>query len=330
MKLDTGRVALVALAGAIGLGLLLSPGGNTSGRPAVSEAARRVGTERAKAERAYAARDFSRAERELSVLVKEYEGSADPHVQDQVGVARLQLGYAAARQGDYRRARAYFQDAEDKYRGTDFQTADFGGIEDQAAYQAAVCLAASGEKTQAVRAFLAFLDQHPTSPLIKAAHRRLLKLDPASRERYDDLLQQKLDAQGAKARLERATCGPKALAYLLERVRGIEVDYQALVAECGTTEEGTTLADMKRALAGRGIPSYGYELARADFARLRLPALWLRGEHFLVVEDIGPASVTFYDPTRAARVTEPLAPPSDTQFLATVLSLYPVDIEASK
>ncbi|MBX7131505.1 MAG: tetratricopeptide repeat protein [Fimbriimonadaceae bacterium] len=304
----------------------------TSAPKGDAKSAERVAAEdRQSAETHYAKQDFAQAEKALSEVVARHAASTDPLVQDQVGVTRLRLGYAAARQGAWDRAREHFQTAEASYKGTDFKTPDFGGVEDQAAYQAAVCLAADGKKEEALKEFEAFLTKHRDSPLVKAAHRRLVMLDEKNRARYDTLLQKVLDEQAAKARFERATCGPKALAYLLQNLGKGTITYEVLAKDCGTTDDGTSLAGMQAGLKRHGIAAFGYEVNRKDFANLPLPALWLQGEHYLVVERIDESAATVYDPLTAKTRSEPLPKSGDTRFLATVLSLSPLSLsEATK
>ncbi|MBX7134863.1 MAG: hypothetical protein K1X67_19520 [Fimbriimonadaceae bacterium] len=297
----------------------------------VSPAAVAAAKDLQQAETHYAKKDFAKAEQALAEVVARHAASTDPVVQDQVGVTRLRQGYAAARQGAWSRARAHFQTAEASYKGTDFKTPDFGGIEDQAAYQAAVCLAADGKQAEALKEFEAFLTKHKDTPLVKAAHRRLVMLDEKNRGRYDGLLQRVLDEQAAKARFERATCGPKALAYLLQKLGKETIAYEALAKDCGTTDDGTSLAGMQAGLKKYGVAAFGYEVNRKDFANLPLPALWLQGEHYLVVERIDDSAATVYDPLTAKTRTEPLPKLDDTRFLATVLSLSPLSLsEATK
>lgn len=287
--------------------------------------------EREEALRPFSKRNWAEAEARGLEVVREFGSSLDPHVQDQVGATRLQMGYAAGRQGAWERAREHFQTAEANYKGTDFKTPDFGGVEDQAAYQAAVCLVADGKKEEAIKEFETFLTKHRESPLVTAAHRRLVKLDEKNRGRYDEMLQKILDERAAKARFERATCGPKAVAYLLQKLGKGTVAYEVIAKDCSTTDDGTSLAGMQAGLKKYGIASFGYEVNRRDFASLPLPALWLSGEHYLVVENIDESAATIYDPLTAKTRIQPLPKPGDTRFLATVLSLSPLSLsEATK
>lgn len=315
----------------IGILSLLLLRNSPESAPTMSREAMRANSEREEALHPYRNRKWTEAEAKGLEMVREYGSSPDPQVQDQVGATRLQMGYAAAHQGAWDRAREHFQAAETGYKGTDFKTPDFGGVEDQAAYQAAVCLAADGKKEEALKEFEAFLTNHRESPLITAAHRRLVKLDEKNRGRYDEMLQKILDEQAAKARFERATCGPKALAYLIQKLGKGTVAYEVLAKDCRTTDDGTSLAGMQAGLKKYGIASYGYEVNRRDFANLPLPALWLSGEHYMVIERIDEGAATIYDPLTAKTRIQPLPKLGDTRFLATVLSLSPLSLfEATK
>ena len=95
--------------------------------------------------------DFNKpgARKAYTEFIGKYKASPDKQVQDQVGSARMRLAYATARDKDWEGARKIFKEAAAQYKGTDVVSASFGGIKDQALYQAAVCLSAEGKKAEA-------------------------------------------------------------------------------------------------------------------------------------------------------------------------------------
>jgi len=94
--------------------------------------------------------------------------------------------------------------------------ADFGGINDQAAYQAAVCLVAEHKEKEAKSAFHRFLTEFRMSPLVFAAEKRLVRLNNGTPDPNDEaLLLHDIAEQETKVKFETAVCGPKTLEYLL-------------------------------------------------------------------------------------------------------------------
>ena len=70
--------------------------------------------------------------------------------------------------------------------------ADFGGVPDQAAYQAAVCLVGDGKPKEAEAEFVRFLRERPLSPLCHAAYGRLKRLLRGS---FESALESQLGAE---------------------------------------------------------------------------------------------------------------------------------------
>jgi tetratricopeptide (TPR) repeat protein len=250
------------------------------------------------------------AETAFRSYVAKHETSPNPEVQDQVGLARMHLGYLAAERGDLKGARKTFQTAQARYRGTGTINGDYGNLPDQAAYQAAVCLVASGERAAARAEFLRFLKERPLSPLDQAAYRRLVRMNAGKADAEGlKILEADLHRQNQQAILETSVCGPKALAYLLPRLGKRAPDYHDLAKLCGTTNQGTTLAGMRNALRALGVPSYAADLGRRDFENVKFPAVVLQGDHYLVATDIRAAGLHIYDPRTASETRHPTPAP---------------------
>lgn len=264
-------------------------------------------------------------------FIASHEDSKDPQVQDEVGNARLRLGFLAARSKDYKEAHNAFKEAEHSYKGTGTMAADFGGIKDQAAYQAAVCLQASGEKDAAYKAYLSYLKDYKLSPLVHAVHRRLTDMAPDKANEYDGLLQQAIAAQEKHIRFETSVCGPKCLAYILNKTnRSYKSNktywsYQDLARLCGTSDNGTTIDGLKKALKACGLNGIGYEVNRSDLLRLKRPAILLVQDHYVVLTNIVGSDAIVYDPMRNGEVKFPLPKPEQTDFTMTVLALEPLE-----
>lgn len=257
----------------------------------------------------------------LKKFVQENVTAKDPKVQERVGQARLHLAYDAAKQGDFKAARAVFKETVNQYKGTGAMRADFGGVPDQAAYQAAVCLVADGKPKEAEGEFVRFIKERPLSPLVHAAHRRLTRLNEGeSRREWDELLQHAVSAQEKHIRFETSVCGPKAIAHWLPLLGKPTRDYKELAKLCGTTDAGTTLEGMRKGLRACGVETFGLEVNRADFNVLPTPFLLLEGDHYVLVTKVEPFRATVYDPRYNAEGRRDLPKLDSPEFSATVLT----------
>lgn len=284
-----------------------------------------ISAEKRSADALYASGNMKGAERSYEAFVENHKTSTDPHVQDLVGQSRINLAFIASRGNDYQRARAILSEAQKEYKGTGEFSADFGGIKDEAAYQSAVCLAAMGKKQEAEQAFEAFLKEHPESPLVVAAHKRLERLNGGkANPRWDIELQTAINFQEKQARKELAMCGPKALSKVLELLGKPSHPYQDLAKLAGTNGSGTTLEGMKAALGQLGTPAFGYELNAGDFGRLEYPVIWLVGQHYLVALRSDVRVITVFDPTSSSERQLKLPNKEDADFRATVLTFQPL------
>lgn len=257
----------------------------------------------------------------LQKFVRENEKKKDPKVQERVGQARLHLAYDAAKEGDFKAARAVFKETVRQYKGTGAMRADYGGVPDQAAYQAAVCLVADGKAEEAEAEFVRFMKERPLSPLVHAAHGRLVRMNRGESKRaWDELLQGAVTAQEKHIRFETSVCGPKAIEHWLPLLGKPKRDYKALAKLCGTTDAGTSLEGMRKGLRACGVETYGLEVNRADFNGLPVPFLLLEGDHYVLVTKVEPFRATVYDPRFNAEQRRDLPKLDSPDFAATVLT----------
>jgi hypothetical protein len=252
----------------------------------------------ARAERMEADRSFytPRAREAYAGFIEKYKDHPDKVIQDEVGAARLRLAHAEANRGDFTQARKVFKEAAKEYKGTGV-SGDFGGISDQALYQAAVTLNAE-KKTAEYRAALEeFIQKQTLSPLVHACYKRLMQLDGKVKPEIEIAMQKAIKAQEEKAKLDAAQCGPKAVAYVLEREGKGAVDHETLSKECGTTKQGTTLDQMRGALQKHGLDYFGFKVGLGDLPKIACPAIWLDNDHYFVVLRVDGLRLTVYDPT---------------------------------
>jgi len=154
--------------------------------------------------------------RQTQALVDKYKDDPNPKAQDLVGEAEMRLAYFDAGKHDFAASRKKFLEAT-KIKGTGAMAADFGGINDQAAYQAVVCLIPQHKEDEAKAEFRAFMKDHPLSPLVHGAFKRLLRLNNGKSDPNDEaLLQTAVTAQEKHIAFETSVCGPKTVEYLLK------------------------------------------------------------------------------------------------------------------
>ncbi|HZH97547.1 MAG TPA: cysteine peptidase family C39 domain-containing protein [Fimbriimonadaceae bacterium] len=314
LGLASGVLGAIGVAGLV----LFSPPAEpqTKALPLSAEA-----KERAEADRLLGSGQLKDSELAYRGFIDKHAHSKDPVVQDHVGAARIRLGYVASRSGDYRGAREHFVIAAKEYRGTGQLKGDFGGIQDQALYQAAVCLEAQRKPQEAGAAYRDFIRENPRSPLVHAAYRRLVRLNGGkSTLELDELLQSAVTKQEEHIRFEMSVCGPKAAAQLIALLKGKSPDYKHLAKLCGTTGDGTTLEGLRKGLKSFGVPSYGFVLNRADFDKLHHPAILLDEGHYVVTLKREAQDLVIFDPVYGGERKVRLPDRDDKTFTATVLS----------
>jgi hypothetical protein len=302
---------IVALA-AIGILITVNP----AKKPRPLTTAQIASVDRTKADRLY---NSPQGKEAYKSFVDKWKVSPDKKVQDEVGAARIRLGYLAAKDKNWSAARAQFKEAVSEYKGTGSMAADFGGVRDEALYQSAVTLNAEGQKAEYRKALIDFIRSEPLSPLVHAAYKRIVKLDGRATQGVDALLQHALDQQQERTRFETSVCGPRALAYLLKAEGKGEFDYKELAKECGTNDKGTTLEAMRVCLRSHGLFYYGFRVSKSDLRKIECPAVLFQGDHYLIVTKAGSEALTAFDPSFDRARVIPLSSITDPQFNAILL-----------
>jgi len=259
---------------------------------------------------AYNAGRYADAEVEALRLINSTAGSKKPTERKYSVRARYVLAFAAARRKDMRLARERFSILKEeaaKLPDKGKQSSQPGivtpTLEEQGAYQHAVCTAALGDKEAAEAEYMKFMHDYPESPLIHGALQRIERLHdghlPAEAEAAwtgATKIAQARERGRQKARLrERALCGPECLAELLRR-HGKKADVHALAAEMKTSEFGTSLQALADAAKKHGFSAKGLALTQKGLLKQPLPlvALVMPG-HYVVVDAVSPGEVTVWD-----------------------------------
>jgi hypothetical protein len=263
------------------------------------------------------------AAKKLEAIVAENKNSPDPKVQDSVAQARMELGYLKASSGKPEEAREVFLEADKEYKGTGAMSPEYGRLDDQAAYQAIASLNAADKKKEYIAELTKFLKERPLSPLVSGIHTRLVKADPEQRSAYDDLAEIAQQKQDAYSKREMAMCGPRALADLLGRFKKTCPAEAELRKLCKTDDEGTTMENLAAAVSSFGFKVEGLMVNRADFARLKVPSLWLNDTHYVVILAITSTEARVYDPFFKSERSVGLPALNNVDFQATVLEVKP-------
>lgn len=271
----------------------------------------------------------SEAIKELKAFVAEEQSNPSLFVRDQVTAARIRIGYLYAKQKDYDQAREELLEAEAEYGGTGVIDPNYGSLTDQAAYQAIVCLVASGHEEAAKVEFEQFLTERKHSPLIHAVYQRLRKMGtPQEIRYYESMVQRAISEQEALIEKESVMCGPKALAYLYEHMGLSKEDYTSIAKSCETNNYGTSLLAMQTHMQDRGLDAKGMRIKRDDFSRIDGPAIWLLGNHYVVFLSMDGNDVKVYDPLYKGIRTETV--PNDARISSIFLLARPLLSEGGK
>jgi len=280
----------------------------------------------AKGDTAYRKGNLDSAISAYSDYVKDNESAKDKSIQDEVSKSRIRLAFAYAKKDDFARARTILKEAERNHKGTDTFTPDEGSIPDQASYQAAVCSLNIDQKA-GIDELKKHIETYPESPTVYSALRRLQRLlSPADYESIQKKAETKALARAKKIELAASMCGPRAVGHLLILLGKQVPDEATLAKQCSTTSAGSSMSGLKKALAMHGVETHGYALARGDFERTPLPALWLRGDHFLVLTRITESTAEVFDPANRTQSVVSLPPIDDPKFSANVLTLNPLEL----
>jgi len=259
---------------------------------------------------AYVAGRYKDAEAAALRVRDTASGSNNPEVRKRAVEAQNILAYSAARRKDFKLARERFEvmrkeaaQLPDKGKPDTEPGVISPSLEEDAAYQHAVCAAAMGDKKAAEAEYLRFIREHPDSSLIYGAVRRVERLHDGKlpKEAEKVFMQAKKTVQDReKKRLrEQSMCGPECLAELLRR-RGEKADPKALAKELGTSDNGTSLKSLADVAAKHGYTTEGLSLTWDGLRKQPTPLIaLLRPGHYVVVNNVGRLGVTIWDPNGA-------------------------------
>ncbi|HXH60067.1 MAG TPA: cysteine peptidase family C39 domain-containing protein, partial [Fimbriimonadaceae bacterium] len=214
-----------------------------------------------------------------------------------------------------------FVNIEKDYSGTGVSSPDFGKLDDQAAYQAIVCLQADGKKKEAIAEYLKFLKERPSSPLIQGVLNRLKRLEPKRTDEFEAAFQRAYDEQERLRHIDMAKCGPRAALYLFQSLGDRSITEDQIFEACGTTVDGTTMKGLIDGLAKFGMTAKGYSLNWNDFKAAQKPLFWLNMNHYVLVLETTDDSILFYDPLFKTKRTVMVPEDGTAKFSANVLTL---------
>jgi hypothetical protein len=258
---------------------------------------------------AYSQGRWTDVEHEAPIVIASTAGATSGQTAHDGLLARSLLAYTSARQKRFEQARDRFEalrDAASKVAGHGPEQGRMGEplptYEEEAALQHAVCTGALGDKEGSEYEYRQFLINYPESILVHAAVKRVRKLHsgncPAEVEKLWTRAMQIQHDHDMAVRREQSMCGPKCLAELLRR-KGQKADVHALADEMKTTHEGTTMADLAETAKAHGVGLQGVELTEQGLEKQPLPAIALLGPgHYVVLDRVLPAGVSFWDPNR--------------------------------
>ena len=129
-----------------------------------------------------------------------------------------------------------------------------------------------------------------------------------------------IGAQEKRIRFETSVCGPKCLEKILPGLGVGAKDYKELAKLCKTTDDGTSLENLKRGCETLGLKALGLELNARDFGSMHKPFLWLQGDHYVAVLGIKDAKVHLFDPRYQLEEWRDLPKGDEEGFRATVLA----------
>lgn len=264
-----------------------------------------------KAMDAYNSGKYKKAESMALRIIDQSMGSSSPKVMKKSAQARYILAFSAARRKDMKLARKRFNDLRsnaaklpDKGKRSALPGSAVPTLEEEGAYQHAVCTAALGDKEAAEAEYMKFMQDYPESPLINGAATRIEKLHNGHIPKAADdawmkanAIAQKRQKAREKARnLEWAKCGPLCLAEILKR-NGQTADVNTLAKELKTNENGTTMLAMDEVAKKHGLKAKGLALTSKGLAKQPLPLIaFVMPGHYVILEKVTKTDVTVWDP----------------------------------
>ena len=261
---------------------------------------------------AYNRGKYRQAEKEAQRIIDADSSSKDPKKRRNAVEGRYVLAFSAARRKDMAQARERFavlQSEAAKLPGGGTRASLPGAmqpsIEEEAAYQHAVCTAAMGDKKNAEAEYYAFLRKYPESPLIGQAAKRIgmmhggrvPKEANAAWTKASTIAQARQEAREKARNKAMSLCGPECLAELLTRL-GKTADASSIASELKTNERGTSLLAMVKTTKKHGLNAKGLRLTDKGLSKQPLPLIALvRPEHYVIVEKVTKKEIQFWDPS---------------------------------
>jgi predicted double-glycine peptidase len=260
---------------------------------------------------AYNKGNYREAEAAARKIIDANTGSKNPAKRRKSVEARYVLAFSAARRKQMSQARDRFADMKkeaatlpDKGKQAPLPGTVRPTLEEDAAYQHAVCTAAMGDKKTAEAEYMAFIRDYPESPLTGAAVERIRRLHGghtvrAAEEAWkkSSLIARARDEQRRKEQeMAMSKCGPECLSEFLRR-RGKSVSSNTLAKELKTSTGGTSLLSIVRVAKAHGLNAKGYTLSDKALGKQPLPMISLiRPGHYVVVDKVTADSVSIWDP----------------------------------
>jgi hypothetical protein len=268
----------------------------------------RIETPLQRASEAYANGKLTDAETLANEVIQQANGlPQNAQAGHEALLARRILAYSSARQKRFGEAKVRFE----ALRQAAYESPDHGKqrvavgevaptLEEEGAFEEAVCTSALGDKRAAEAEYNGFMRAYPQSILIHAAVKRIGRLHggdvPKDAEATWKEAMAVQKAADEDVRRSEALCGPECLSELLRR-QGRPAEIGALAAEMQTTGEGTSLAAMQKTARRHGLKMQGVALSAKGLAKQKLPLIALIAPgHYVLVEAVAPAQTTVWEP----------------------------------
>ncbi len=254
----------------------------------------------------YLAGNYAQAEREAEQVIHANETSQDDASQRLVAFAERVDAYSAAKRKDFATAKerfGYLRDTASHLKDKGVVPSAPGDreptLEEEGAFQRAVCTSGMGEKVAAEAEFKQFMERYPKSILVHAAVKRIGRFHGGDIPKDAEAVwKQAMTAQQAAERGEarsHAMCAPQCLAELLRR-QGKPAGVETLAREMGTNEEGTTAESLAQCLERHGYSAKGFQMTRKGFEKQAFPAVvLLSAGHYVLADSVSPAGVSVWD-----------------------------------
>lgn len=233
---------------------------------------------------------------------------------------RIALAYAVANTGDFSKARKELTRVAPLDLKSDWSTVKWTGLQEEAIYQALVCLANEGKVEDAKAGFRKILEERPSSAVAAHAFKRLTKLG-AGQNDPNDVQRMNLAVRAGEEKHQRdiAACGPKAIQWLVHHRTGTTPPLAEVQERTKQDVTGASVKDMLAALKSYGLRGTAAELNAADFNSARLPLILLDKSHYVVVTSRANRQMVLFDPMTDSVRTSPLPASNDPDFRAVAI-----------